>query len=436
MQEIDKGALLAEGKTKYISEAEEDGKVLPGLVVIENKEDITANDNPDLTKQFKAKAEFATSTTCRVFELLRAAGIPVAYREQLSETEFLADKCRMIPLEVVARRHAFGSFLKRNPHLTQTPPLRFSRLVTEFFLKTSHQTFINDDGDIVILGLSEAEGVPPIEDPLISDAFSPGWQLLHPKKPVWDSKTLSCVSRQEVIGDSQVVEMADDLIRRVFLVLEGAWANLGYRLVDIKLEFGWTPEGVLVVADVVDGDSWRLVNQGWEDFSKQSFRDGEALDEVERKYGLVASLAEQFRIPQQVLVLWRGSEHDEVLNVTELPVEIGQVILSGHKATKACLLQLTQLERNFQSGVIIAKVGMSNGLGPILAAHTNWPVIAIPDTMMEFPEDVWSSLRMPSNVPLLVCNERNAVNAALNILSQNNPLLYMKRRLAIEALDY
>ena len=221
--------------------------------------------------------------------------------------------------------------------------------------------------------------------------------------------------------------------------MEGAWNNLGLHFIDLKIEFGIGPglEG-LVVADVIDNDSWRLRDQNWQELSKEAFRQGEELTEVEKKYGIVANLAEQFRIPQQALIIWRGSEKDES---PKAPLCYGvnnvNVVLSGHKATKVCLEELEKLMGNYpDGGVIIAKVGRSNGLGPILASHTTWPVIAIPATLKEFPEDLWSSIRMPSSVPLITAwPEENAVQAALNILAQKNPLLYAKLQEQIEKLD-
>lgn len=113
------------------------------------------------------------------------------------------------------------------------------------------------------------------------------------------------------------------------------------------------------------------------------------------------------------------------------------VILSGHKSPAAALLRLEKIiQEHPDGGVIIAKVGRSNGLGPILAARTSWPVIALPATLKDFPEDVWSSLRLPSNVPLLTTwPDENAVLAALNILAQKNPAIYAECQYEIEELD-
>lgn len=50
------------------------------------------------------------------------------------------------------------------------------------------------------------------------------------------------------------------------------------------------------------------------------------------------------------------------------------------------------------------------------------PVITVPASVEAHPEDVWSSLRMPSKVPVMtVLSPGNAVLAALNILSARNP---------------
>jgi phosphoribosylaminoimidazole carboxylase/phosphoribosylaminoimidazole-succinocarboxamide synthase len=54
----------------------------------------------------------------------------------------------------------------------------------------------------------------------------------------------------------------------------------------------------------------------------------------------------------------------------------------------------------------------------------------------EFPDDVWSSLRLPSQNPMAtVLSDKNAVLLALNILGQKNPAAYMERQFALEQLD-
>ncbi len=436
-----KGKKIIEGKTKIIWEIKGDSK----NVIIENKNDITAFDNPSFTKKFKTKAEQATIITCQVFELLKKAGIPVAYHEQCSLNEFSATKCTMIPLEIVERRFAVGSYLKRHPEFIQEKnnlPHRFHRLVVEFFLKTTKGGLINSTGKKVLTGLKPLQGE---EDPFISNPLDQNWKLYHSKKPSWDENAnlKKNIKARQVFSEysPKIMKKIEEISRATFLILEGAWNTLGFRLIDMKIEFGIDTRGHLVIADVIDNDSWRLRDADWQELSKEAFRQGETLNKVEEKYGYVASLAKNFRIPKQVLVFWRGSESDSFPDSTMLKdiknLSIQEVTLSGHKSTQECLNKLDQIISHFpDGGVLITKVGRSNGLGPILAARSSWPVITIPATLDIFPEDLWSSIRMPSKVPLAtVWPESNAVLLAMEILAQKNPLIYQKRQLMLEKQD-
>ncbi|OGI26239.1 MAG: hypothetical protein A3J76_01505 [Candidatus Moranbacteria bacterium RBG_13_45_13] len=430
-----RGKLIAEGKTKKIWEDKNDRKT----VIVEYKDDITAFNDPKFTKRFKSKGRNSNLTTCRIFELLKKAGIPTHYIEQISEMEFAAKPCKMIMIEAVPRRYAFGSFLKRNPQLATPegePPIYFRKLINELFLKTTKGGLVIN-GKILVKGLT-----PEQDDPFILNPDEEKWKLIFPKIPVWDpeSDLKRTVERKKVLfGDSKRLGIIDEIMRKTFLILEGAFAQKNFRLIDMKIEFGITEQGELVIADVIDNDSWRLRDPKWKEFSKQAFRDGEALDEVEFKYGIVSNLVSDFpEIPSQALVLWTGSEKDEMPEVSDVPgISVVKKVISGHKKTSLCLDELKKLEREFPGGgVVIAKVGMSNGLGPILATHTHWPVISIPASAKLFPDDVWSTLRMPSDVPMaLIERDANAVDFALNILAKKNPILYMNRRFKIEQFD-
>ena len=161
----------------------------------------------------------------------------------------------------------------------------------------------------------------------------------------------------------------------------------------MKFEFGVNGKGELRLADVVDPDSYRLRSFSGEKFSKEAFRQGEALSDVERKYGIVAWLVQQWRIPNLALVFWRGSEKDsfpkldsKLMNMPGLNIE--EVTLSGHKSPQMVLNKLNKLIGKYpDGGVIVVKVGMSNGLGPMLAARSSWTVINIPATLKSFPNE-------------------------------------------------
>jgi phosphoribosylaminoimidazole carboxylase/phosphoribosylaminoimidazole-succinocarboxamide synthase len=440
MADYKKGKTIAEGKTKRLHEAEGTNN----LMIVESKADITKFDDASLTKSFEKKAEYATTTTCRVFELLQKAGIPVAYREQISPTEFVVEKCDMVSLEVVARRYAVGSFLKRHPELKMPEgdqPHRFHRLIAEFFLKTTDGKVMTIDGKEIDLELDAKKGE---EDPFIVNPCEEEWDLYHPKKPEWidDSALNKKVLRDNIIRDKEDLNKMEEMLRRVFLVLEGMWSSYGLRFIDMKIEFGYNSNGELMVADVIDNDSWRLRDAKWQELSKEAFRQDEALDEVERKYGTVADLIDSYRRPKQALVLWRGSDKDEFPPIDEklmldANADIVEVTMSAHKSPLRALLEFEQILGEYpDGGVVIAKVGRSNGLGPILAARTSWQVIAIPATAAKSPEDVWSSIRMPSMVPLAtIWPDANAVLAAANILGRKDPVIYQTRQYQIEQFD-
>ena len=99
------------------------------------------------------------------------------------------------------------------------------------------------------------------------------------------------------------------LARRAFLVLEKAWQLEGGTLVDFKVEFGFDTKGNLLLADVIDNDSWRVLESGAY-IDKQVYRDGGALDDVAAKYRHVAEITGHFHVPRQRIILWRGSESD------------------------------------------------------------------------------------------------------------------------------
>ena len=81
-----------------------------------------------------------------------------------------------------------------------------------------------------------------------------------------------------------------------FSLLEEAWKKFNVNLIDMKIEVGYTKEKELVVADVIDNDSWRIWPHGdpKRQLDKQSFRDGEEMSDVEKKYKIVTEYVKKF----------------------------------------------------------------------------------------------------------------------------------------------
>ncbi|TSC76400.1 MAG: phosphoribosylaminoimidazole-succinocarboxamide synthase [Parcubacteria group bacterium Gr01-1014_31] len=276
MTEPRKGEKLAEGKTKIVWQC-------PGRaddVLIESKNDITAGDGAR-RHLLPGKGQLATATTCRVFELLDRRGMLTHYLGQLSPTIFRARRMTMIPLELVARRIATGSYLKRHPEVAEGT--RFEDPVLEMFLK--------DDAR---------------HDPMVLPAEREEvWELYDPKRPT----TAGPIDRRRFddlrAGNRRIdLELTTVLIGQTeaaFIALEAAWAAQDVTLVDFKIECGFDTDGVLRIGDVVDNDSWRIWPKGQKtlDVSKQVFRDlpvvtDEALKPIRDKYAWVANAVERF----------------------------------------------------------------------------------------------------------------------------------------------
>ena len=414
------GAVMAEGKTKRIHKLKGGGD----LVALVSKDDITAGDGAK-HDVIPNKGRLANETTCNVFRLLKACGLPVAFEEQDSPTSFIAPSCEMLPYEVVVRREAHGSYLKRTPHFAKGQ--LFPKLIVEFFLKTKDKDW---------------KGKPLVaDDPLMH--YTDGDKqilLFNPAKPIIGQEPFLTLKTSEVFSKDDEWKSFAEMRRiatRTFLVLEKAWALEGGTLVDFKVEFGLDSKGRLLLADVIDNDSWRVVESGGY-IDKQVYRDGGALDDVAAKYRRVADITSRFRLPRQRIILWRGSASDKTEAFAEALGDdkdlMHVVTCSIHKEPIAGARTLARLIQEIPDTIVIAFIGRSNGAGPVLSAMSTIPVITVPASAKDFPEDVWSSLRAPSNVPVMtVLEPSNAVLAALQILSARNPKLYANLRSAIEA---
>jgi phosphoribosylaminoimidazole carboxylase PurE protein len=303
----------------------------------------------------------------------------------------------------------------------------FPKLIVEFYLKTKDKNW---------------KGKPLVADDPFMEYEDGGAhiKLFNPAKPILGSEPFLVLDTADVFSRPNEYKFFPEMrkiARQAFLALEKAWALEGGRLVDYKVEFGFDAHGRLLLADVIDNDSWRVIENGAY-IDKQVYRDGGALDTVAARYKQVAETTAHFRLPNQRIILWRGSDTDKTEPFADALGDLKEmmtvVTCSIHKEPVAGANKLAHLIQEVPDSVIIANIGRSNGAGPVLSAQSTIPVITVPASARDFPEDVWSSLRAPSKVPVMtVLEPANAVLAALQILSARNPRIYAHLRSEIES---
>ncbi|MDP6561995.1 MAG: 5-(carboxyamino)imidazole ribonucleotide mutase [Candidatus Peribacteraceae bacterium] len=122
-----------------------------------------------------------------------------------------------------------------------------------------------------------------------------------------------------------------------------------------------------------------------------------------------------------------GSKSDEefagkikaILDEFDIPSEV--VVASAHKVPEKVVEEIEKLNADPQPQVVITVVGMSNGLGGVVAGGCIHPVVNCPpaQSLEEYQVDLNSSLRMPSEVPVMtVLHPKNAALAAVKILGE------------------
>ncbi len=106
--EMKKQRMIYEGKAKKLWTVE--GK--PDLVIQEFKDDATAF-NGEKKGSWAHKGEVNNQFACSMFELLETRGIRTHFVAKLSPIEMLIKRLEIVPLEVIVRNIAAGSFVKR-----------------------------------------------------------------------------------------------------------------------------------------------------------------------------------------------------------------------------------------------------------------------------------------------------------------------------------
>jgi phosphoribosylaminoimidazole-succinocarboxamide synthase len=340
---LNKGVEIARGKTKVLYE----NPGQPHQLVVAQTDSISAGDGAR-RHEIAGKARLAAQTTARVFRLLNLCGLPTHYLnggEDDDNNEMVVRRCNMIPLEVVTRGVAAGSFVKRNPNIPRGTLL--APRVIEFFFK--------DDA---------------AHDPLISPD--------------------QIVARN--IATPQEVGVMNELARLTFDILSHAWRKRDVLLVDLKIEFGRLAggenQGQLVIADVIDNDSWRIWPQGREELmlDKQMYRnlesvDDAALDRVKRAYEHVADLVGTFPVMRPGMAAVIADSPSQIERANEIVKMLGQLGLptvrhvASPASTPGYVLQLiAQLEASFARLILVA-VGETDVLRNMLDAVSSAPVL-------------------------------------------------------------
>ena len=228
---------LYEGKAKKVFKTDD-----PDVLIVDYKDDATAF-NGVKRGTIVGKGVINNKMTNRVFRLLEKEGVPTHYIKELSDRETAVKKVEIVPLEVIIRNVAAGSFSKRLGVPEGTP---FKEPTIEFSYK-------NDD----------------LGDPLINDYFAVALELA-----TWD----------EIETIKKYAFKVNDVLKAYFL-------QAGIKLIDFKIEFG-RYHGQIILADETSPDTCRLwdVNTN-EKLDKDRFRRDlgnveEAYNEVFRRLGL------------------------------------------------------------------------------------------------------------------------------------------------------
>ena len=201
---MEKKEQLYEGKAKKVFATDD-----PDLLIVSYKDDATAFNG--LKKgTIAGKGIINNQMSNRLMMLLEKQAIPTHFVRELNERETLVKKVRIIPLEVIVRNIAAGSFSK---HYGVEEGVVFDKPTIEFSYK-------ND----------------ALGDPLLN---------FH------HALALKVATYREL----QTIER---YAMRINGILQEFWATCGVTLVDFKMEFGRLADGSIVLADEISPDTCRL----------------------------------------------------------------------------------------------------------------------------------------------------------------------------------
>ena len=228
---------LYEGKAKKVYLTED-----PDVLIVSYKDDATAF-NGQKKGTIVGKGSINNRMTNHLFQIIEEKGVPTHYVQELNDRETAVKRVEIVPLEVIIRNVAAGSFSKR---LGVPEGVEFSEPTIEFSYK-------NDE----------------LGDPLINSYFA---------------RALNLATAEEIETIKKYAFTVNEVLKEQFLKAD-------LRLIDFKIEFGRF-HGEIILADEISPDTCRLwdVDSG-EKMDKDRFRRDlgnveEAYIEVARRIGL------------------------------------------------------------------------------------------------------------------------------------------------------
>ncbi|MCF0121826.1 MAG: phosphoribosylaminoimidazolesuccinocarboxamide synthase [Lachnospiraceae bacterium] len=216
---MEKKQKLYEGKAKKVYATED-----PAVVIIEYKDDATAF-NGVKKGTIVGKGVINNKMSNYVMKQLEKAGVPTHLVEELSNRETVVKKVSIVPLEVIVRNVAAGSFSKRMG-------VEEGRELLSPILELSYKC-------------------DELNDPFINDDYA---------------LALGLVTQEEIAIIKKYTRKVNEFLKKYFL-------DVGIQLIDFKIEFGRLANGMLILADEISPDTCRLwdVNTN-EKLDKDRFR--------------------------------------------------------------------------------------------------------------------------------------------------------------------
>lgn len=234
---MEKKELLYEGKAKKVYTTENQD-----VLIVDYKDDATAF-NGVKKGTIVGKGVVNNRMTNHIFKMLEEKGIPTHFIEELSDRETAVKKVEIVPLEVIVRNVAAGSFSKK---LGIEEGFRLLSPTLEFSYK-------NDE----------------LGDPMINDYYA---------------VAIGAATREEI-------DKITELVFKINEILVDYFKSIKVDLIDFKVEFG-RYKGQIILADEISPDTCRFWDsETHEKLDKDRFRRDlghveEAYEEIYRRIGL------------------------------------------------------------------------------------------------------------------------------------------------------